>query len=116
METGEQISLCRIQSALKLYRSNELNAAYAADGYARVKEQSLGVVLTTFGVGELSAMNGIAGAFSEMVPVLHIAGVPSTAQQKAKPMLHHTLGDGRYAIHCFDIIEKTKLVADLTHI
>ncbi|KAF7314192.1 Pyruvate decarboxylase [Mycena kentingensis (nom. inval.)] len=75
---------------------NELNAAYAADGYARVKEHSLGVLLTTFGVGELSAINGIAGAFSEMVPVLHIAGVPSTAQQKTKPMLHHTLGDGRY--------------------
>jgi TPP-dependent 2-oxoacid decarboxylase len=31
-----------------------------------------------------------------MVPVLHIAGVPSTAQQKSKLMLHHTLGDGRY--------------------
>ncbi|EKM51580.1 uncharacterized protein PHACADRAFT_261809 [Phanerochaete carnosa HHB-10118-sp] len=75
---------------------NELNAAYAADGYARVKEGSLGVVVTTFGVGELSATNGIAGAFSERVPVLHIAGVPSTAQQKNKPMLHHTLGDGRF--------------------
>ncbi|KAF7291579.1 Pyruvate decarboxylase [Mycena chlorophos] len=75
---------------------NELNAAYGADGYARVKEHSLGVLLTTFGVGELSAINGIAGAFSEMVPVLHIAGVPSMAQQKSKPMLHHTLGDSRY--------------------
>ncbi|KAF8650164.1 hypothetical protein AX16_005398 [Volvariella volvacea WC 439] len=75
---------------------NELNAAYAADGYARIKAHSLGVVLTTFGVGELSAINGIAGAFSEMVPVLHIVGVPSTMQQKSKPMLHHTLGDGRY--------------------
>lgn len=58
--------------------SNELNAAYAADGYARVKHNSIGVVLTTyahpfmrsvpsshlarrFGVGELSATNGIAG-------------------------------------------------------
>ncbi|EKM79422.1 hypothetical protein AGABI1DRAFT_113984 [Agaricus bisporus var. burnettii JB137-S8] len=75
---------------------NELNAAYAADGYARVKQTSLGVVTTTFGVGELSAMNGIAGAFSEMVPVLHLVGVPSTTQQKARPILHHTLGDGRY--------------------
>ncbi|KAI8993998.1 pyruvate decarboxylase [Trametes punicea] len=75
---------------------NELNAAYAADGYARVNEGTLGVVTTTFGVGELSAMNGIAGAFAEHVPVLHLIGVPSTAQQKAKPMLHHTLGDGRY--------------------
>ena len=34
-------------------------------------------------------------AFSEMVPVLHIVGVPSTTQQKNKPILHHTLGDGR---------------------
>ncbi|PCH40281.1 pyruvate decarboxylase [Wolfiporia cocos MD-104 SS10] len=75
---------------------NELNAAYAADGYARVKEGSLGVLTTTFGVGELSAINGIAGAFSEHVPILHIVGVPSTSQQKNKPMLHHTLGDGRY--------------------
>ncbi|KAJ7644509.1 pyruvate decarboxylase [Roridomyces roridus] len=75
---------------------NELNSAYAADGYARVHETSLGVVLTTFGVGELSAINGIAGAFSEIVPVLHIVGVPSTTQQKAKALLHHTLGDGRY--------------------
>ncbi|KAJ2935191.1 hypothetical protein H1R20_g1938, partial [Candolleomyces eurysporus] len=75
---------------------NELNSAYAADGYARVKNQGLGVVLTTFGVGELSATNGIAGAFSEMVPVLSIAGVPSTVQQKKHYLLHHTLGDGRY--------------------
>ncbi|KAI0700359.1 pyruvate decarboxylase [Cerioporus squamosus] len=75
---------------------NELNASYAADGYARVNEGKPGVLLTTFGVGELSAMNGIAGAFSEHVPVFHIVGVPSTTQQKAKPMLHHTLGDGRF--------------------
>ncbi|EAU86242.1 pyruvate decarboxylase [Coprinopsis cinerea okayama7 len=74
---------------------NELNAAYAADGYARAKS-TIGVVLTTFGVGELSATNGIAGAFSEMVPVLHIVGVPSTTQQKKRPLLHHTLGDGRF--------------------
>ncbi|KIK85594.1 hypothetical protein PAXRUDRAFT_831956 [Paxillus rubicundulus Ve08.2h10] len=75
---------------------NELNAAYAADGYARVKEHSIGVVVTTFGVGELSAINGIAGAFSEMVPVLHVVGVPSTVQLKTRPLLHHTLGDGRF--------------------
>jgi len=29
------------------FHSNELNAAYAADGYARVKEHSIGVVTTT---------------------------------------------------------------------
>ena len=43
---------------------NELNASYAADGYARVREGSPGVVLTTFGAGELSCTNGIAGGQS----------------------------------------------------
>ncbi len=33
--------------------ANELNAAYAADGYARIK--GAGALLTTYGVGELSA-------------------------------------------------------------
>ena len=37
-------------------------------------------------------------AFSEMVPVLHIVGVPSTAESKTRPLLHHTLGDGRYCV------------------
>ena len=35
--------------------ANELNAAYASDGYARVKG-TLAVLITTFGVGELSAL------------------------------------------------------------
>ena len=38
----------------------------------------------------------IYAAFSEMVPVLHIVGVPNTLDQKKRPLLHHTLGDGRY--------------------
>jgi Pyruvate decarboxylase and related thiamine pyrophosphate-requiring enzymes len=52
--------------------ANELNASYAADGYARCK--GFAALLTTFGVGELSAMNGVAGSFAEHVPVLHIVG------------------------------------------
>lgn len=39
---------------------NELNAGYAADGYARIK--GISAVVTTFGVGELSIPNAIAGA------------------------------------------------------
>lgn len=70
--------------------ANELNAAYAADGYARVKS-NLAVVVTTFGVGELSALNGIAGCLAERIPVLHIVGAPSTSQQKNQSLLHHTL-------------------------
>lgn len=37
--------------------TNELNAGYAADGYARIK--GLGAVITTFGVGELSALAAV---------------------------------------------------------
>lgn len=59
---------------------NELNAGYAADGYARVNGVS--AIITTFGVGELSAVNAIAGAYSEFVPVIHIVGYPTTAAQK----------------------------------
>ncbi|GAO15827.1 uncharacterized protein UV8b_03049 [Ustilaginoidea virens] len=75
---------------------NELNAAYAADGYARVNK--IGAVITTFGVGELSAINGIAGAFSEHIPVVHIVGYPSTVSQRNGMLLHHTLGNGDFTV------------------
>lgn len=74
--------------------ANELNAAYAADGYARV--QGFGALLTTYGVGELSALNGVAGSFAERVPVLHIVGAPCTGAQQRRECLHHTLGDGNF--------------------
>jgi indolepyruvate decarboxylase len=59
---------------------NELNAAYAADGYARIK--GIAAVNTTYGVGELSALAGIAGAYAEHVPVFHLTGMPNTALQR----------------------------------
>ncbi len=74
--------------------ANELNGAYAADGYARC--QGAGALLTTFGVGELSALNGIAGSYAERLPVLHIVGAPRLAAQKKGELIHHTLGDGDF--------------------
>ena len=76
--------------------TNELNAAYAADGYARVK--GMAAMITTFGVGELSALNGIAGSYSEHVGVLHIVGCPSTLLQAKGLLLHHTLADGDFDV------------------
>ena len=73
---------------------NELNAGYAADGYARIK--SIGALVTTFGVGELSALNAIAGAYAEFAPVVHIVGTPSRVLQDAGTLMHHTLNDGNY--------------------
>ncbi|ESE87471.1 indolepyruvate decarboxylase [Salmonella enterica subsp. indica serovar 6,14,25:z10:1,(2),7 str. 1121] len=74
--------------------ANELNAAYAADGYARMS--GAGALLTTFGVGELSAINGLAGSYAEYVPVLHIVGAPCSAAQQRGELMHHTLGDGDF--------------------
>lgn len=76
--------------------TNELNAAYAADGYSRVK--GLACLVTTFGVGELSALNGIAGAFAEHVGLLHIVGIPSISSQAKQLLLHHTLGNGDFTV------------------
>ncbi|HBM15674.1 MAG TPA: thiamine pyrophosphate-binding protein [Lentisphaeria bacterium] len=74
--------------------SNELNAAYAADGYAREKGASL--LCTTYAVGELSALNGVMGAKAEYVPVFHLVGMPSSGHQIRHNVVHHTLGDGSY--------------------
>ncbi|EEB08583.1 pyruvate decarboxylase [Schizosaccharomyces japonicus yFS275] len=76
--------------------TNELNGAYAADGYARVK--GISAIVTTFGVGELSAINGLAGAYAEHVPVVHIVGMPSTKSQASGALLHHTLGNGDFTV------------------
>src|SRR5208283_1700782 len=73
---------------------NEQNAAYAADGYARIK--GVGALCTSFGVGELSALNGIAGAFAEHLPLFHLVGMPNLATQSARAVMNHTLGTGEY--------------------
>jgi indolepyruvate decarboxylase len=73
---------------------NELNAAYAADGYARIK--GFGAICTTYGVGELSALNGIAGAYAEHLPLFHLVGTPNMAAQSTRALMHHTLGNGEY--------------------
>ncbi|STQ43692.1 Indole-3-pyruvate decarboxylase [Ewingella americana] len=74
--------------------TNELNAAYGADGYARRNGAS--ALLTTFGVGELSALNGLAGSYTEYLPVIHIVGAPPLSSQKKGELLHHSLGDGNF--------------------
>ncbi|KAG0208906.1 hypothetical protein BGX28_000225 [Mortierella sp. GBA30] len=73
---------------------NELNAAYAADGYARI--HGMAALSTTFGVGELSAINGVAGAYAEHLPVFHLVGMPATSVQAARRLVHHTLGNGEF--------------------
>jgi indolepyruvate decarboxylase len=75
---------------------NELNAAYAADGYARIR--GVAALCTTYGVGELSALNGVAGAYAEHLPVFHLVGTPNMATQAGHAAMHHTLGNGEYSL------------------
>jgi indolepyruvate decarboxylase len=74
--------------------ANELNAAYAADGYARVRGAA--ILSTTYGVGELSAINGVMGSKAHRLPVFHIVGMPSERIQRLGLITHHNLGDTRY--------------------
>lgn len=71
---------------------NELNGSYAADGYARI--HGLAALAVTYGVGSLSVMNGIAGAYSEHVPVICICGSLPLRSLERGEMMHHTLADG----------------------
>ncbi|MBI5508024.1 MAG: thiamine pyrophosphate-binding protein [Deltaproteobacteria bacterium] len=52
---------------------HEANAVFAAAGYAQTTGR-LGVALVTSGPGALNAMNGLACAFSDGLPVLLLAG------------------------------------------
>ncbi|HKA70230.1 MAG TPA: thiamine pyrophosphate-binding protein [Xanthobacteraceae bacterium] len=73
---------------------SELNASYAADGYARLNR--LGALLVTNGVGALSAINGVAGSYSEHVPVICICGsIPLRSIDRGLGM-HHTMADGTW--------------------
>lgn len=71
---------------------NELNASYAADGYARLNGIS-GLVVTN-GVGALSAINGVAGADSEHVPVVVVCGSLPLRSVGQRMLMHHTPADG----------------------
>ena len=72
---------------------NELNAGYAADGYARLR--GLGAAAVTYGPGAFSIVNAVAGAYAESVPLLVISGGPTTSAYASQPVLHHTL-PGKY--------------------
>lgn len=88
---------------------NELNAAYAADGYSRYTN-NIGCVITTFGVGELSALNGLAGAFAEDVKVLHIVGVTPSKFHTDAVVSHHNVH------HLVPALKNSNFEAPLHHV
>ncbi|MBR0827056.1 alpha-keto acid decarboxylase family protein [Bradyrhizobium manausense] len=87
-------AICEDKELRFIGSCNELNAAYAADGYARIK--GLAAINTTYGPGELNALSGIAGAYAEHVPIFHLTAQPALATQQARQVVHHTLGNGEF--------------------
>lgn len=71
---------------------NELNAGYAADGYARMTG-GIGAVMVTYMVGGLSVINAVAGAYSDDLPVICISGGPNTLDSQENHIIHHTIGE-----------------------
>jgi TPP-dependent 2-oxoacid decarboxylase len=93
---------------------NELNAAYAADGYARMR--GVGAVCTTYGVGELAAISAIARWYAEHLAVIHLIGAPNLPTQEGRALVHHCLrqvtdGDLRLTFMDLSSAERRKLNA-----
>jgi pyruvate decarboxylase len=96
------------QSGLQwISNCNELNAGYTADGSAR--NTGLSALFTTHSVGELSAINPVAGSYAEHVPVMHVVGSPARRLQESGAVLHHTLGNGRNRVF-WEMHEKVTMV------
>jgi pyruvate decarboxylase/indolepyruvate decarboxylase len=87
--------LLQNKNILQIGCCNELNAAYAAEGYARAN--GCGAVITTFNVGAFSALNGVAGAYAENLPVIFVSGGYNTNDEVANHLLHHTIGTRNFS-------------------
>ena len=90
-----------IDSGIELVGTcNELNAGYAGDGYARLK--GVGAICVTYGVGAYSALNAVAGAYAEQVPLITIIGGPALASRRPSMLLHHSAGDLQTQLSIYD--------------
>jgi indolepyruvate decarboxylase len=69
--------------------TNEANAGFAADGYARVNNGGMSAVCVTYCVGGFSLINAIGGAFAEKSPVVVISGSPGMKERNGDVLLHH---------------------------
>lgn len=77
------------RSTLPLYYlSHEPSAVFAADAAARISNKPA-VVILTYGAGALNAVNAVAQAYVEHVPLLVIAGFPSQAEIERGLQIHH---------------------------
>jgi len=84
--------LCKEEDLEPCWACSELNAGYAADGYARAAASGVGCLVVTFTVGGLSAINAVAGAYAENLPLICIVGGPNSNDFASGRIIHHTVG------------------------
>ena len=100
---------------------NELNAGYAADGYARQKgTNGIGALCVTYSAGALSAANPIGGAYAERVPVVLINGAPSIKRTLAFEQTgfsaHHFISGRQTDLQVFQYITAAAVRIDSPHL
>ena len=83
-------AICDDPDIQEIWCANELNASYAAEGYARTK--GVGVVVSTYGPGELSTFCGLGGAHAENVKVVSLTGMPGLVEWQGD-RTHHMISD-----------------------
>lgn len=75
--------------------TNELDASYAADAYARTR--GLSAVSLQYGVSTFSALNAVAGAHVESSPIVVISATPGSNDRQIGSMYdvlyHHSTGN-----------------------
>lgn len=90
---AQEVADANQHEALRLVQlSHEPAAVYAADAVARCRNAPAAVMLT-YGAGALNAVNAVAQAYMEYVPLLVFAGYPSAREIDSGLLLHHQLGD-----------------------
>lgn len=95
---------------VRVHPNNEMCATYAADGYGRVANGTVGCIAFTYGVGAINAAQAVAGAYVERVPLVVINGTPSRAQFNSERdqgvLYHHMVGGSHTDLRMFaDITE-----------
>lgn len=90
--------------------TREDTAAFAADGYARCN--GMGALAVTYGVGALSVVNAVAGAYAESSPVVVISGAPGVREQRSDPLIHHRFGPFNFQREIFERITCAAVVLD----
>lgn len=81
-----------------LYNHHEQACAIAAEAYARVNNEAA-VVCVTSGPGAINALNGVAGAYMDSIPMIVISGqTKSTLTVKSSGLKLRTLGNQEFNI------------------